>query len=254
MLAARLTAEPPWVLELVRSLARCAPEGAFARHGVPTGSALCNPLVNVYLTDLDAMLAQSACFSARYGDDVVAVFEARDQAEMALSHTLALIARKELSLRPAKLERIYWTGSGRQPQHADWRPARHVTMCGIDVGFDGTRRVKTGRRRDFLQDLLARLRALVPLLGTRAPLERAAGLCAAASNLLDRGSPTRAPELDGILAATDCRIQIREMDRVIALGIAGLATGKKGPRAFRTVPWRTLHALGLPSLTRLRNR
>src|SRR5690606_36373187 len=111
LLTAALPNEPRWVLELVQKLARCGATGAFERHGVPTGSALCNPLINLYLTDLDATLERQSLAHFRYGDDVCVVLESAESADALLEWTVNALAHKELWLRPEKIERIYWTGS-----------------------------------------------------------------------------------------------------------------------------------------------
>jgi len=238
----------------VRSLSQCGAHGSFATCGVPNGSALSNPLINLYLADVDTLLEQRALTAVRYGDDVGAVFATADEAEAALSEVLAVLARKGLGLRQEKLARLYWTGSGRRPEIGGWSPARHVTMCGLDVAFNGGDRVKTARRRALLADLFTRLRNSSRLLPVEVPEVRAKLLCEAASVVLDPRSPLALPGFAPFLRNTSCRVQLREMDRMIAIEVAGLAANARGPRAFRQVAWRRLYDLGLPSLTVLRNR
>ncbi|MEZ4367808.1 MAG: reverse transcriptase domain-containing protein [Kofleriaceae bacterium] len=254
MLASALAGEPAPVAALVRTLLSCGAEGEFARRGLPVGSPVANPMNNLYLVGLDRQLAATAEVAVRYGDDVTAVFTTAAAAADALAEAEAELARLGLALRASKLQRLYWTGSGRRPTVAGWSPARHVPVCGLEVAFVGGDRVKTSRRRALLAALRQRLRATARLLPPGPPATRAEGLCQAARALLAVDSPLVLPTVPPLLDATSCRTQLAEMDRAIAVEIAGLAAGVPGPRALRVVSWRSLHAAGLPSLTAQRNR
>ena len=245
--------EPPWVHEVLRALVRCAAHDEFADHGIPNGSPITTPMLNLYLADLDHEMSACATTYLRYGDDVAMAFERAEDAEAALAAVEATIARKGLSLNATKLGRLYWTAVGLPARRPGWTGVRHVPFVGHEVGLDGVVRAKTVRRRELVVALTERLRGVVRLLDEPDPLHRARALCQTAAALLDPASPLVLPELEPFLRVTSCRIQLTELDRQIATQIAGLATGIRGPKSFRRVSWRSLHQAGLPSLTAVRN-
>src|SRR5262249_54880314 len=83
---------------------------------------------------------------------------------------------------------------------------------------------------------------------------RAAALCAALAPAFDASFAMAVPEIAHLMRGSSCRTQLAELDRAIAIAVAGEATGRHSPAAFRAVPWRTLYELGLPSLVRMRNK
>ena len=250
-----LAAEPPWVHALMRTLVRCAATDEFTTRGVPTGSPMNNPMVNLYLSDLDAEMGKSTPLYVRFGDDVTIVCDSAEACDVAHAHVLATLTRKQLTVNKGKFARFYWNGAGRPPTIPGWVGARHITYVGFDVGYDGTFRAKKSARRLLVHDLVERLRAAGRRLPSRySPEQRATALAGAARALLDPRSPFVLPALSGFLAGTSCRIQLGEIDRLLATEIASLAAAVGGPKAFQTVTWKSLHRAGLPSLTATKNR
>ena len=255
LLARWIPDEPPWVTSLIKLLTRCAAFDEFAERGVPTGSPLCNALVNLYLSDLDEQLGKRCPLYLRFGDDVTFVCHDADAAEEAFAVVAESLARKQLRLNPGKVARLYWNGAGRQPARDGWHGAQYVTFVGFDVGFLGSHRVKTSAQRELVAAIVERLRCAERELPREwSPAERARALSRCGRALLDPHSPFVLPTLAELLVASNCRRQFAVIDRQIATTIAELAVSKRGPKAFRTVSWRSLHDAGLPSLTAIRNR
>jgi hypothetical protein len=258
-LAAWAPDEPPWVYAMLRDLTRCASVGEFADRGTPTGSPLCNVLLNLYLTDLDAELVPRCDAYLRFGDDVTIVAASAAAADQRLAEVQAHLAGKALAINEAKLERIYWNGGAAEAPAAEraagWRGQRYFRFVGYDLSFLGEQRPKTPRRRAVLAAVATRLRAVARALPADASVAaRADALCEAAAVLLDPSSPLAVTSVGALVRATSCRTQLAELDRELALIVASLAAGVGGPKAFRAMPWRALRARGLPSLTVLRNR
>jgi hypothetical protein len=246
--------EPAWVPALVQALGRCGRDDTFDAHGLPTGSAICIPLINAHLDTLDRAMGATARAYARYGDDLVVAFDEPAAAERGLAQVHALVADRGVALSPAKQQQLYWTAVGRPAARPGWRGTPWITVVGFDVGFDGRRRLKRARRRELVAAARTRLRAAAALLPPSPVEARIGPLAAAAAALLDPRSPLALPGLAPALAAIDCREQLAELDRELALELAGVIAGVRGPRALRVVRWRALHDAGLPSLTAARNR
>ena len=257
MLRDALPGEDPWLLDTIAAMIRCDAGAAEPRQvGVPTGSPIANPVVNLYLVDLDRELEAIAALYLRFGDDCLVICETAEAAAHARGILEATLARKRLRVNPGKLLARYWNAAGR-PGPAGWRGASHVSYVGADIAFSGTVRAKLDRRKACLDAIRARIAAIGGLLGPRdgtAARARAAALCASLAPAFDPASALAVPEVAHLMRLSSCRTQLAEMDHAIAIAVAGEATGRRGPAAFRALPWRTLHELGLPSLVRMRNQ
>lgn len=255
MLRACFPDEDPWLASLLRDMIRGQPD---RRIGLPTGSPLANPLLNLYLVDLDRELDALATLCVRYGDDYLVICDDAATAALARSTIEATLARKQLRINDAKLMQTYWSGPGR-PGPPGWAGASHVAYVGLELDFHACVRLKTTRRRTVLRAVRERIWNLARFAPAALDTDddvrrRAAMLCAGLRAAYDPCSPFVLPELPAALASSSCRKQLAEMDREIAIAVAAAATDRSGPAAFRRLPWRSLYELGLPSLVRLRNR
>lgn len=70
--------------------------------GAPQGAVISPLLSNLYLNDLDHMMAQKGYEITRYADDVVIQCESREEAERALATVQAWTAERGLTLHPTK--------------------------------------------------------------------------------------------------------------------------------------------------------
>jgi hypothetical protein len=253
ILDAALPGEDAWMRGLLRALIRCDGETPTAL-GIPNGSPLSTPLLNLYLADLDRALEQQAMLYLRYGDDCMIACATAAAADACAAEVERVLARKRLRANEAKLLRVYWNGAGR-PGPGGWRGATHVGYVGTELGFDGVPRAKRSRRRELMTELAERIDHVAGLVDPAAALPvRAAAMCASLRGMFDPSSAFTVPALASLLALSSDRLQLRELDRAIAIAVASKLTGRTGPSAFRVLPWRELYALGLPSLVALRNR
>lgn len=250
MLERALPGEDPWMIALVQRMVRGDGERTV---GAPIGSPMANPILNLYLVDLDVAVAKLATLYVRFGDDCLVVCESAAQADVARAEVDRVLAARRLRLNPAKVIARYWTGCGR-PSADGWRGTSHVSYVGADISFGGVVRLKLARRRAFLAELRARVAALAGLLDAPDADGRAGQLCRALVPAFDVSSSFALPELGRVLSQASCRQQLAEIDREIAVVVAGAAAGRSGAAAFRTIAWRRLYELGLPSLVAMRNR
>jgi hypothetical protein len=87
-----------------------------------------------------------------------------------------------------------------------------------------------------------------------APIERTRLLCEAVRTLFNPTYPTALRQAEALRHMVTDRSQLRDLDYRVALIIAELVAGRRGPRAFRIVAYAELRRCGLPSLAAQRDR
>ena len=254
MLRGELAGVDAWLVDTICAMVRCDGDGEPRDIGVAIGSPIANPVLNLYLVDLDRTLETMARLYVRFGDDCLLACESAAAADAARAEVERVLARKRLRVTRTSRCGDYWNAAGR-PGDGDWRGTSHVSYVGADIAFGGTVRLKLARRHELLRAVDERIAGLAKLLDDGADARaRAAELCAALRPAFDRASPWVLPELARVVTLASCRRQLAEMDREIAVAVAAAATRRRGAAAFREVAWRELLAIGLPSLVKLRNR
>jgi hypothetical protein len=206
--------------------------------GIPTGSPIQPPLLNLYLSPVDAELSSvPGGFYSRFGDDVLFLHPDPDEVLRVSRRFDLALAERALSSNETKRQDLYFNGAGRPSiQATSFRPTSSLEYLGARVTFDGRLGLKFEHFRRLLRALRARLvnqakcsqgldeGALLPLL------------CAVTRRALDPTSVLSLPGTDRLHAALNDRSQMRDFDYRIALCIAEVMTGRRGVRAFRTVP------------------
>jgi hypothetical protein len=225
--------------------------------GLPQGSPVTIPLLNLYLSALDHELsAVEGAFYGRFGDDILFAHADPETLKGAMASIEKHLGHHGLELNTEKVRVAYWNGAGRAS--GVWPEARGTTeivFLGSKIRFDGAVALPRPKQRDLLLDLRRRLRDANRVLGPAAQSERASVLCRIANEVLDVRSPFCHPYAADLHALVTSRVELSELDRLIALAIAEIVSGRRGPRAFRDVPWHHLRREhGLVSLVLLRNR
>lgn len=220
--------------------------------GTPTGSAIQPALNNFYLTELDVALTRPGCFYARFGDDVVFASASRDEAESAKFDADQVLARLGLAWSETKSLDLWFNGAGRTHDDPAWKGTAHVDLLGATCAFSGTRRLRTDKWRELVRSCSERLLHGARILASASPEERARALCASLRRAFDVRSPVALAGLSEVLLASD-RTQLAELDHLLALRIAELASKKRGVKAYRAFSPRRLRELGYVSVVRLRD-
>jgi hypothetical protein len=250
----------------IRRLARGAlrpevhtrPGDVAPRIGVPTGSPVQPLACNLYLSTVDRLLENiDGGFYARFGDDMLFVHPDASVARRAAFDVDRIVRGLGLEVKAEKRRDYYLTDPGR-PSH-DWpesKPTSHFDYLGFRLTLEGRVGLKAEKSRRLLRALRARIRAAARTLGTADSAEaRAATLCAVVHRALDPSSPLADPAAGVLRYVVTDRGQLKYLDHALALAIAEAVAGRRGPRAFRDVPHRSLRTeSGLPSLVVNRNR
>ncbi|HLB43767.1 MAG TPA: hypothetical protein VJK49_00155 [Candidatus Limnocylindrales bacterium] len=227
-------------------------------HGVATGQPIASVCFNLYLADLDRELgAVPGGFYARYSDDLVFCHPDADVARAASQRLDELMVSLRLRFNEAKRHDLYLTGAGRAA--AQWPEARGTTslsFLGMLVSHDGT--VALGRRktRGLLRDARRRAANTARAVGGQEEDVRGRAVSSVLRRLLDPDDPFLAGSAAPLLArvVTD-RHQLDALDHQLAGIVATAVSGRAGPGAFRSVPYRRIRSeWGLRSVRRARDR
>lgn len=226
-------------------------------RGIPLGSPVATQALNLYLSDLDHLMAAFAgAFYVRFGDDLLFAHEDAGVVKRAVATIREHLKKLELELQASKERTLWFNGAGRpSPEWPEARGSQAVVFLGCEVRFDGTITLPPDKARFVLIDLKQRVRRTAKLL-RGAPLDdRAAALCAIANEILDPRSPFADKHTTRLRGLTTCRRQLEHLDYLIARTIAEALTDRRGVRAFREIPPRALRErYKLGSLVAMRNR
>jgi hypothetical protein len=224
--------------------------------GLPQGSPVTIPLLNLYLRALDHELAEiDGGFYGRFGDDIFFAHPGPNVTKDAVAAIRHYLQQHGLELNTAKARTFYWNGAGRSsPAWSDARGTTKIVFLGSEIRFDGTIALPRLKTRVVLADLRQRLKDADRLLGPSPRSVREATLCRVVNDALDVRTTFCHPYAADLHALVTSRSRLAELDHLIALAIAEQVSGRRGPRAFRDVPWRRLRREhGLMSLVALRN-
>lgn len=223
--------------------------------GVPTGSPVVAAIANLYLGPLDRALGSTPDgLYLRYGDDFLFAHRDRPQVDRALDRARAILEELGLALNRDKL-RLYWfNGAARPDPSGRAAGVDRVDYLGCTIQFGGTVSLTPAKANELLADVAARVRRSARLLEDAPVDQRIQALTAMLARGMDAASPGALRQAALINQMVDDRAQLRDLDYRIALVVAESLSGRRGPRAFRAVPYRRLRDAGLPSLVVRRNR
>ena len=245
----------PLVREVVHTQLRTA-EGVVRRdRGLPMGQPIAPVLANLYLGPLDALLdAVPGGFYARFGDDFL--FAHPDPAVLlgAVDRTREVLDGLGLTVNDRKRRILYLTPAGR-PAPNGVAGAPDVTFLGTRIRADGTVGLDAPKVRALLRDVHRRCVATAATVSPAAPEVVGRAVCAAVNNALrPRAGLAEQRSATMLRAVVTDRAQLGQLDDRIALIVAETVARRRGPRAFRDVPYRTLRTeWGLRSLVAARN-
>ena len=247
----------PLVVDVVRPRLRTSDGIARRDRGLPMGQPIAPVLANLYLGALDTLLAaEPDGFSARYGDDFLFAHPDPGVFATAVAGTVGVLDGLAMTVNETKRRIVYLTPAGRPaPDGVAATGAPDVTFLGARIRADGTvgLRPRQGARAAARRRPSRRGDRGDRPARTREAVGRA--VCAAVNQALRPRTGIAEQRSANLLRAvvTD-REQLRQLDHRIAGIVASAVTGRRGPRAFRDVPYRRLREdWGLRSLVVARN-
>lgn len=247
---------------LIRNVVRPAVEqndGRIARNdrGVPTGSPISTTLFNLYLTDLDRKLsAIPQGFYARYSDDLLFAHAQPEVARYAERMLQKCLSELGLETNPAKHQSYYFNGAGRTAD--SWPQAQGTTrilFLGCNIAFDGTVSLNRTKIKHLMDDLSQRTLQTFEIMKDAPTSSAGIVVCNVLNRALDPRSPVCHRYAHLLRSTVTCRRQLHQIDFRIARMVSETASGKRGSRAFRSIPYRRIRdGWGLVSLEHERNK
>jgi hypothetical protein len=226
-------------------------------RGVATGQPIASVCFNLYLRDVDGELdAVPGAFYGRYSDDLVFMHPDPDVVRGVSATLDNQLAALDLAFNDEKRKDLYLTAAGRVS--AAWPEARgasSVTFLGMRVNADGTVALGEKKARGLLRDARRRAINTARALADADLDTRGRAVARSMTTLLD----DRESELSGAAAPLLARVvtdrqQLDWVDRELAVITAAAASGGRGARALRNVPYRKVREeWRLPSVRRARD-
>jgi len=226
-------------------------------RGVPTGQPVACVLFNIYLHQLDRELAAiPGGFYARYSDDILFAHPDPEAARTAAEAIERSLAELGLRLKAEKSLDLYLNGAGRKPvTPSKARGSPFVPFLGLNVWADGTTSLDREKTRQLLHDCAARAHLTVRALHGATLKTRGRSVCAALNRALAVETLLfQEPTAALLRRVVTRRSKLMELDYLLAKIVVESVTGRRGSRAFRILPYRTLRRdWGLESLFHGRN-
>jgi len=253
--------EAAWTVieRVVRPEARAKDGGLMClTRGLPTGQPISCVVFNFYLHELDRRLdAVPGAFYARFSDDILFAHPEPGPVQEAARIIEETAAALDLKLKLEKSRDLYVTAPGRPaPPGCPARGRSSIPFLGVEVWTDGTVSLGREKARAFVRDLEDRASRTARALCGSAPDAIGRGICSVLNRALrPETAPFRQRSADTLWRIVTNRPQLLHLDGLVARIVLRAATGRTGPRAFRTIPLRKIRSeWGLLSLYHGRNK
>ncbi len=225
-------------------------------RGVPTGSPIQPPCANLYLSSIDEYCSKVADgFYSRFGDDILFCHADATIAQQVSQEIDARLETLGLTSKQEKRRDLDFNGAGRSRDDLGvFRACNQIEYLGANIDFVGNSGLKYEKVRAFENALRQRFRHLATDIVDMDRDTRIRVLCETVRAALEPADPMSLSQAESLQHMVTQRSQLRDLDDRIALMVAELVAGRRGRRAFRTVPYRELRHCGLPSLVARRDR
>ena len=223
-----------------------------ASRGIPFGTAIACFFANLYLTGLDRSLSEiDGLYCFRYADDLLAVSSRREGALAASRKIDAIVSELRRQRNPRHREDLLFSSSPTADDHFRWvSKVRHLGLEFRANGEVGLSRDKFRKICNLFRFAFRRRRA--SFRRTKDPEKRARLAINLAQGTIN-GGVRNVAIIDYYLKHVNDEKQLRLLDRWLAEEVLSLAFGnghKKGH--FRTLSFKRLREMGLPSLVHRR--
>ncbi len=248
------------ITDSIRPIIQKKPEQPYQMMtGLPQGAPMTTIAANLYLQPIDSLLNQipEGCY-ARFGDDLLflhtnkhVLLEVEDLLNKQLS-ALGLFRNQQ------KDGYHYLTSNGRHEpatEASTFRPCQSIDFLGFQVNTNGTIGLSRQTHHRLIRELRQRIKNTVQLTTSQKTRSQANYVCSMLNRNFETFDFLTEPRLKQLLNCCTDRQQLKNLDYLIALSIAEQISGHSGPRAFRSLPYKTLrNDCGLRSLCKIRNK
>jgi RNA-directed DNA polymerase len=240
---------------LFRLLAHCirfpyedAGQPLRATQGIAFGTPTACFLANVYLTPLDRKLdALPGLYYFRYADDLLLLSTSRETIEAALAHFDQALSELQLLSKASHEQNLLLSRSSAAAE--GFESTTRIRHLGLEFGAEGSVRLSRDKSRKICNLFRAAFRRKRAKLARIVdPRKGAQFVIETARHALEQ-SVRNVAIVDYYLKHVSDEAQLRLLDRWLAEEVLSLAFGGGHKKNyFRLLPYRSLRAMGLPSL------
>jgi hypothetical protein len=227
-----------------------------AAQGISFGTPTACFLANLYLTPLDRKLDSIPDLNYfRYADDLLLLSSARDSIDSALRHFGDSLAELRLRSKSTHEQNLFVTRGSTESPIPSFEPASRFRHLGLEFVADGSVRLSRDKSRkicNLFRFAFRRKRAKLARIVD--PRKRAQFAIETARHALEQ-SVRNVSIIDYYLKHVSDESQLRLIDRWLAEEVLSIAFRRGHKKSyFRLLPFRSLRAMGLPSLVHRRRQ
>jgi hypothetical protein len=247
-----------YLFRLLEERARFPYEGEgrtlHAEQGIAFGTPVACFFANVYLTPLDRRLdSLPGLRYFRYADDLLLLSSNRQTMEAAIAHFQEAMDELKLRSKASHEENLLLSRFG--ASSIDFASASRIRHLGLEFCADGAVRLSRDKCRKICNVFrFAFRRKRAKLARIHDPIKRAEFVIGTARHALEQ-SVRNVAIVDYYLKHVSDEDQLRLLDRWLAEEVLSIAfNGGHHKSFFRLLPFRSLRAMGLPSLVHRRRQ
>lgn len=225
-----------------------------AAQGIAFGTPTACFLANVYLTPLDRKLdALPGLHYFRYADDLLLLSESRETMEAALAHFNQTLIDLQLLSKSSHEQNLLLS---RTPAVAEgFEATSRIRHLGLEFLADGSVRLSRDKCRKICNLFRAAFRRKRAKLARIVDIRKRAQLVIETARHALEQSVRNVAIVDYYLKHVSDEAQLRLLDRWLAEEVLSLAFSCGHKKSyFRLLPYRSLRAMGLPSLVHRRRQ
>ncbi|MGC2887920.1 MAG: RNA-directed DNA polymerase [Candidatus Acidiferrum sp.] len=225
-----------------------------AKQGIAFGTAVACFFANVYLTPLDRRLDGLVGLRYfRYADDLLLLADNRETIERAMAQFNEVLLERSLRSKESHEQNLLLSRNGTSA--TDFAAASRIRHLGLEFCADGAVRISRDKCRkicNVFRSAFRRKRA--KLARIQEPRKRAEFAAGVARQALEQ-SVRNVAIVDYYLKHVSDEEQLRLLDRWLAEEVLSIAFGGGHRKShFQRMPFRSLRAMGLPSLVHRRRQ
>lgn len=222
-------------------------------RGIPTGTAMNVFLCNFYTMMLDSKIsALDGVFYARYCDDILLAHTDPHRLKQINILLSELLTGLGLDRKLDKDLFCYLSKAGNADTDQFWQGSNKLLHLGYRISGDGQFAISKLQQRSFLRDIQKRIDNCYRGVKKQSLADQGKIICAAINRAIEDRALAKSQTLNLLRDGAD-EGQLKHLDYAIALRIAEILSQQKGPRAFRSIPYKTIRKeWGLLSLLQLK--